>query len=77
MPVDLDRNDVRRWAENWRRASPELEAERWQRLAAMTDDERRVVALELLTLYQPDKPGDDGEGLLAIQKAFEKWHPAR
>lgn len=38
MPVDINRDDVRQWAENWRRAAIELDAERWQRLAAMTDD---------------------------------------
>jgi len=74
VPTYLNPNDVRQWAENWRCVSVELDAERWQLLSAMTDDERRVMALELLSLYQPQKPGDDGEGLLAIQHAFGKWH---
>jgi hypothetical protein len=73
MPTDPNQTEVRQWAENWRLASAELDAERWQRLASMTDDDRRVMALELLSLYQSDKAGDDGDGLLAIQKAFEKW----
>ncbi len=80
MKTDVDQRaqiDVRQWAANWRQASAELDAERWRRLAAMTDDDRRIMVLELLSLYQPEKPGDDGEGLLAIQKAFEKWRWTR
>lgn len=68
-----NRGATKQWAERWKRVGPILEAERWGRLAAMTDVERTVMAVELLSLYQADKPGDNGEGLLAIQRAFSKW----
>lgn len=67
------RAQMKQWVDNWKRAGPILEAERWSRLEAMTDEERTVMSVELLSLYQADKSGDDGEGLLAIQRAFSKW----
>ncbi len=69
------RAQMKQWADNWKRVGPILEAERWDRLAAMTGVERTNMAVELLSLYQSDKPGDNDEGLLAIQRAFAKWRP--
>ena len=71
------RAQVRRWAANWKHIGPILEAERWERLTAMTLEQRTVMAVEQLSLYQPDRPGDDGEGLLAIQGIFSKWRQTR
>lgn len=70
---DNARTQVKQWADNWKRVSPILEAERWARLEAMTDEEATTIAVELLSLYQSGVPGDDGEGVLAIQSAFSKW----
>lgn len=72
-PVDETARAAKRWADNWKRVAPILEAERWTRLSAMSDTERAVMAVELLSLYQPHRPGDDGEGLLAIQRVFARW----
>lgn len=70
---DDARAAVRQWAARWRRVTPVLEQERWSRLAAITDRERATLAVELLTLYQPERHGDDGEGLMRIQWATQRW----
>ena len=70
---DHARAQMKQWVDNWKRVSPILEAERWERLAAMTDEEGTAMAVQLSSLYQPEMPGDDGEGQLAIQRAFSKW----
>ncbi len=75
MPIDPSDPEVReqhrRWLENWKRVGPILEEERWQRLAAMTDEEAQRVTRDLLDLWQPGMKGDDGEGLLLHQRVFE------
>jgi hypothetical protein len=60
----------RRWLENWRRVGPILEAERWERLAAMTDEEAQRATRWVLELWQPDWHGDDGEELFLHQRVF-------
>ena len=66
------RGDAKRWLENWKRVGPILEAERWQRLAAMTDEEGQRSSRLVLELWQPDWHGDDGEALLLHQRVFAR-----
>jgi hypothetical protein len=63
---------MKRWLDNWERVGPVLEAERWERLARLSDAEGQEVARDLLDLWQPDWKGDDGEGLLLHQRVFAK-----
>lgn len=62
----------KRWLENWQRVGPMLDAERWDRLAAMTDEDAQRATRWVLELWQPDWTGDDGEGLLLHQKIFAR-----
>jgi len=74
LPLDPDARELgRRWLENWRHVGPILEAERWERLASMTERQRADTALDLLGLWQPDRPGDEGEALVRVQQAFVRW----
>jgi len=66
------RADAKRWLENWKRVGPILEAERWERLAAMTDEEAQRSSRLVLELWQPDWHGDDGEELLLHQRVFAR-----
>lgn len=70
---ETTRAGMKRWLENWNRVGPVLEAERWERLRAMTRRERARMSLDLLGLWQPDRPGDDGEALIRVQRAFASW----
>ena len=63
---------AKRWLDNWKRVGPILEAERWGRLAAMTDEEAQRASRRVLELWQPDWHGDDGEGLLLHQRVFAR-----
>lgn len=62
----------KRWLDNWRRVGPILEAERWERLAAMTEEEAQRVTQDVLDLWQPDWVGDAGEELLLHQRVFAR-----
>ena len=68
-----ERAQTKRWLENWKRVGPLLDAERWAGLRAMTDGQRARAALDLLSLWQADVPGDDGEALVRVQRAFALW----
>jgi hypothetical protein len=70
---DDSRAAVKRWVDTWKRIGPILDAERWNRLAVMTDRQRASIALDLLSLWQPDRPGDDAGGLIRVQRAFALW----
>jgi hypothetical protein len=50
-----------------------LDAERWSRLEAMTAEQRADMTLDLLSLWQPDRPGDDAKALIRVQRAFALW----
>lgn len=72
--IDGDtRAATKRWAADWKAAGAILEEERWRRLTAMTDHQRARMTLDLLSLWRPDLPGDDGDGLIRLQHAFARW----
>jgi hypothetical protein len=66
------RAQARRWLENWKRVGPILERERWERLAAMTDEQAQQASRRVLELWQPDWHGDEGEELLLHQRVFAR-----
>ena len=70
---DVTRAAMRRWLDNWKHVGPILDAERWSRLTAMTDQQRASMTLDLLGLWQRGLPGDDGEALIQVQRAFARW----
>ena len=75
--TSAERAQMRRWLENWQHVGPLLDAERWERLRAMTDRQRARMTLDLLNLWQPGLPGDDGEALIRVQRAFAIWRKKR
>jgi hypothetical protein len=71
--VDATARDRHRlWLDTWKRVGPILEAERWERLAAMTDAAGQQASQLVLELWQPDWHGDDGEELLLHQRVFAR-----
>ena len=68
---------TKRWFENWKRVGPQLDAERWRRLRAMGTGQRARMTLDLLSLWQPDRPGDDADALIRVQRAFALWRKKR
>ena len=71
-----DEKSLRRWVETWRRAAPELEAVGRRELAALTDDEARAAAEDLLSLpLAPDLP-ERGSGLVEQQRWFMRLRAA-
>jgi len=66
------RAQMKQWLDNWKVVGPILEAERWARLAAMTDEEAQRASLLVLELWQPDWYGDDGDELLLHQRVFAR-----
>lgn len=74
LPVDAEtRAATKQWLGRWKRVGPLLDAERWSRLEAMTAEQRADMTLDLLSLWQPDRPGDDAEALIRVQRAFALW----
>lgn len=61
---------MRRWVDQWKVVGPLLDAERWARLRASSDDELRQQSLDLLSLWRPEVAGDDGEAILLQQRTF-------
>lgn len=73
FPLDAEsRAQHKRWLENWKRVGPILEAERWERVKAMTDADAVREAVWLFDLWRPDWPTDDGEELLLHQRVFAR-----
>lgn len=68
---EREREQMRRWLENWRLAGPLLEQERTERIRALSDTDAARMALDLWHFAQPDR-GDDGEGLLPMTQAQQK-----
>lgn len=53
-PLDeREREQMRRWLENWTRVGPILERERWDPLRTMTDEQAREAARRVLEIWQP------------------------
>lgn len=69
-----EREQMRRWLENWAQISPILEQERWERLRTMSNEEALEATRRVLELWQPDWPTDDGEALLLHQRVFARAH---
>ena len=70
--MDADaREQMRQWIENWTRVGPILEEE-CARLRNLSDREAQQAVQDLLSLWQPDWDGDDGQGLLLPQQVFER-----
>ena len=63
---------MRRWVDRWKVVGPLLDAERWARLLASSDDELRQQSQDLLNLWQPGVPGDDGEAIVLQQLVFAR-----
>ena len=66
------RAQMKQWLENWQRLGPILDAERWERLRSMTQEESQADTRRVLELWQPDWHGDDGEELLLHQRVFAR-----
>jgi hypothetical protein len=62
--------EMRQWVDRWKIVGPILDAERWARLQASSDDELRRQSLDLLSLWRPEVAGDDGEAIVLQQRAF-------
>lgn len=69
--------EMRQWVERWKVVGPILDAERWARLQASSDEELRRQSDELLSLWQPGVPGDDGEGIVLQQRVFARLRLTR
>ena len=65
-------SQMKQWLENWKRVGPILEQERWDRLAAMSEEEAQLASWRVLELWQADWHGDDGEELLLHQRVFAR-----
>jgi hypothetical protein len=73
LPLNVEeRAQMKQWLDNWKRTGPILEAERWARLRAMTDEQAQRSSQLVLELWQPDWHGDDGEELLLHQRVFSR-----
>jgi hypothetical protein len=67
---------ILRWIETWKRAGPELEAIRRRELEALTDDEARAAAADLLSMpLSADLPERDS-GLVEQQRWFMRLRAA-
>ena len=64
--------EMRQWLERWKLAGPILEAERWARLRTSSDDQLRQQSVDLLNVWQPGVPGDDGEAIVLQQRVFTR-----
>lgn len=72
-PSDPDvRAQMKRWLDNWQRVGPILDEERWTRLAQMTDEEAQTATRQVLEVWQPGWPTDEGEALLLQQRVFAR-----
>lgn len=70
VPSVESKVEMRQWMDRWKVVGPLLDAERWARLVASSDDELRQQSQDLLSLWRPGISGDDGEALLLQQRAF-------
>jgi hypothetical protein len=74
----MDRETMRKLARIWDQAGPELEAIKRRELEAMTDEQAREAAADLLTFPLPaDLPPRLDSGLVEQQYWFSKFHSKR
>jgi hypothetical protein len=66
-----ERDQMRRWLENWRDVHALLETERIQRLERLTESDAALIACDLWRLAYPGR-GDDAEGLIPLKHALAK-----
>ena len=71
---DEEKAATRRWLEQWRTVGPMLAQERWSRLAARSDADLLQDSRDLLSFWQPDLTGDDGEAIVIQQRVFSRLH---
>jgi hypothetical protein len=69
---DHEREQMRQWLANWQRVGPLLEAERRERVAALSDDDAWNESTALFQAWQGEMTGDHGEGLLLQQDVFAR-----
>lgn len=74
----MDDKALRNWAETWARASREIEALRWRELAALSAEDARRAALDILSVpLQTDLPSRGESGLVEQQRLFARIRGAR
>lgn len=74
----MDRETMRKLVRVWDQAGPELEAIKRRELEAMTDDQAREAAADLLSFPLPaDLPPRLDSGLVEQQYWFSKFHSRR
>lgn len=74
----MDRETMRKVVRIWNEAGPELEAIKRRELEAMTDEQAREAALDMLTFPLPaDLPARLDSGLVEQQYWFSKFHSGR
>lgn len=74
----MDKKIMRKLVRIWDRAGPALEAIRRRELEAMTDDQAREAAADMLTFPLPaDLPPRLDSGLVEQQYWFSKFHSRR
>ena len=64
---------LRKWAETWARAGVDLEAIKRHELQAMSDEDAKEAALDVLSMPLPeDLPTRPGSGLVDQQRWFAR-----
>jgi hypothetical protein len=73
IPIDAKtRAEMKQWLDTWKRVGPILDAGRWARVRALTDEEAWRESEGLFQLWEPRMTGDAGEGLLCQQAVFAR-----
>lgn len=70
---DRTRQDLKRFADRWRVAGPELEDQRMDELSRLSDEQARLRTLDLFRLWRPDGNDDFGAELAEQQRVFRLW----
>lgn len=69
---DEARSAMKRWADEWRRVGPLLDARRVAALRRLTEEDAARIAVELLWPMARVGEGDAGEGLAAMRNALRQ-----
>jgi hypothetical protein len=67
-----ERAATKKWLDIWAETGPLLDAERWNRLLSMSDQEVDRDVLLVLDLWQPDWTADEGDELVRHQAVFAR-----